>query len=57
MVGGKVEIFKRCMPIFEALGKSVVRAGNIGAGGFANLANQIIVALNIMAASEALILV
>lgn len=56
MVGGNETIFKRCLPIFEALGKSVVRVGNVGTGGFAKLANQIIVALNIAAVAEAFVL-
>ncbi len=56
MVGGKEDNFNKCLPIFEILGKSVVRVGNIGAGGFAKLANQIIVALNIAAVSEAFVL-
>jgi 2-hydroxy-3-oxopropionate reductase len=56
MVGGKEEIFNRCLPILEVMGKSVVRVGDIGAGGFAKLANQIIVALNIVAVSEAFVL-
>lgn len=56
MVGGKENIFNKCLPIFEALGKSVVRVGEVGAGGFAKLANQIIVALNIAAMSEAYVL-
>ena len=38
------------------LGNSIVRVGDIGAGGFAKLANQIIVALNIAAVSEAFVL-
>jgi len=56
MVGGKQTIFNQCLPIFEVLGKSVVRVGDVGAGGFAKLANQIIVALNIAAVSEAFVL-
>ena len=56
MIGGKENIFNKCLPIFEVLGKSVVRVGNVGAGGFAKLANQIIVALNIAAVSEAYVL-
>lgn len=56
MVGGKKEIFERCLPIFKVIGKSVVRVGEVGAGGFAKLANQIIVALNIAAVSEAFVL-
>jgi len=56
MVGGKQEIFETCLDIFHVLGKSVVRVGDAGAGGFAKLANQIIVALNIAAVSEAFVL-
>jgi 2-hydroxy-3-oxopropionate reductase len=56
MVGGKKEIFDRCYPILTKLGKSVVLCGEIGAGNITKLANQIIVALNIAALSEALVL-
>jgi 2-hydroxy-3-oxopropionate reductase len=53
MVGGREDVFQRCRPIFEALGKSIVHVGSVGAGGVAKLANQIIVALNIAAVGEA----
>lgn len=56
MVGGKQHIFDRCLEILQVMGKSVVRVGDVGAGGFAKLANQIIVALNIAAVSEAFVL-
>ncbi len=56
MVGGKQEIFDRCRDILATMGKSVVRCGDIGAGNTTKLANQIIVALNIAAMSEALVL-
>ena len=56
MVGGEEQVFNRCLPILEVMGKSVVRVGDVGAGGFAKLANQIIVALNIAAVSEAFVL-
>ncbi|MBC8185951.1 2-hydroxy-3-oxopropionate reductase [candidate division KSB1 bacterium] len=56
MVGGKEKIFKKCLPIFNVLGKSAVLVGDVGAGGFAKLANQIIVAMNIAAVSEAFVL-
>ena len=56
MVGGKREVFDRCLPVLQALGKSVVRAGEVGAGNFVKLANQIIVAGNIEAMGEALVL-
>ncbi|CQR73772.1 2-hydroxy-3-oxopropionate reductase [Sporomusa ovata DSM 2662] len=56
MVGGKKEIFERCYPILKAMAGSVVHTGDIGAGNITKIANQIIVALNIAAVSEALVL-
>jgi 2-hydroxy-3-oxopropionate reductase len=56
MVGGKQEIYERCLPVFKAMAASVVRVGDIGAGNVTKLANQIVVALNIAAVSEALVL-
>ena len=56
MVGGKQEIFDRCLPVFKAMAASVVRVGDVGAGNVAKLANQVVVALNIAAVSEAMVL-
>jgi len=56
MVGGKQEIFDTCYPVMKAMAGSVVRTGEIGAGNVTKLANQVIVALNIAAVSEALVL-
>jgi len=56
MVGGKKEIFEKCHGILSKMGTSVVLCGDIGAGNTTKLANQIIVALNIAAMSEALVL-
>ncbi len=56
MVGGKKEIFERCYPVLKSMAASVVLTGDIGAGNVTKLANQIIVALNIAAMSEALVL-
>lgn len=56
MVGGKKEIFDKCYPIMDAMAGSVVYTGGIGAGNTTKLANQIIVALNIAAVAEALVL-
>lgn len=56
MVGGKKEVFDRSYPIMKAMAGSVVLTGSIGAGNVTKLANQIIVALNIAAMSEALVL-
>ena len=56
MVGGKEEVFQRCLPILDVMGRSVVRVGDVGAGNVVKLANQIIVAANIEAIGEAFVL-
>lgn len=56
MVGGKEEVFKQVYDILMAMGGSAVYCGEIGAGNTTKLANQIIVALNIAAVSEAFML-
>lgn len=56
MCGGKQEVFDKVKPILEAMGSSVVLCGPIGAGNTTKLANQIIVACNIQALSEAMTL-
>ena len=56
MVGGKQEVFDQYKDILGAMGASVVRCGDVGAGNTTKLANQIIVACNIQAVAEALTL-
>lgn len=56
MVGGKQEVFDQYKDLLGAMGASVVRCGEVGAGNTTKLANQIIVACNIQALSEALTL-
>ncbi len=56
MVGGDEKSFQRCLPIFQALGKTVVLVGGNGAGQVVKACNQIVVALVIEAVSEALVL-
>lgn len=56
MVGGKQAVFDKYYPVMKAMAGSVVRTGDIGAGNVTKLANQVIVALNIAAMSEALVL-
>lgn len=55
MVGGKEETFNRVKPLFELMGKNITLVGANGDGQTAKVANQIIVALNIEAVSEALL--
>ena len=56
MVGGKVADFDESLPILKCMGASAVLCGDVGAGNVTKLANQIIVAVNIAAMSEALTL-
>ena len=56
MVGGKQEIFDQNYDLLKTMGSNVVLTGDIGAGGVTKLANQIIVAANIEALAEALVL-
>jgi 2-hydroxy-3-oxopropionate reductase len=56
MVGGKPEVFEKVKDVLLTMGSSAVLCGDIGSGNVTKLANQIIVALNIAAMSEALVL-
>jgi 2-hydroxy-3-oxopropionate reductase len=56
MVGGKPEVFEKVKDVLLTMGSSAVLCGDIGSGNITKLANQIIVALNIAAMSEALVL-
>jgi 2-hydroxy-3-oxopropionate reductase len=56
MVGGSKADFDQMLPVFKSMGSSAVLTGDLGAGNVTKLANQIIVALNIAAVSEALVL-
>ena len=56
MVGGDEAVFNEMAPVLQAMGSSVTLTGPVGAGNVTKLANQIIVACNIAAMSEALVL-
>ena len=56
MVGGDEADFERAKPIFEAVGKTIVHVGAAGAGQTVKACNQVVVALNYAAVSEALVL-
>jgi 2-hydroxy-3-oxopropionate reductase len=56
MVGGADADFARAVPIFEALGTSIVHIGPTGAGQVCKACNQLVVAATIEAVAEALLL-
>jgi 2-hydroxy-3-oxopropionate reductase len=55
MVGGSDEAFASARPLFDMMGKNITLVGGNGDGQTTKVANQIIVALNIQAVSEALL--
>jgi 2-hydroxy-3-oxopropionate reductase len=56
MVGGDAGVFQKMEPILKTMGSSVTLTGPVGAGNVTKLANQIMVACNIAAMGEALVL-
>lgn len=56
MVGGAEAVYDEVREMLLAMGSSAVYVGDIGSGNVTKLANQIIVALNIAAMSEAMVL-
>ena len=55
MVGGSQTAFDKVKPVFDLLGKNITLVGGNGDGQTCKVCNQIIVALNIEAVSEALV--
>jgi len=55
MVGGDEAVFRRMVPIFDAMGDKVVRAGGPGVGSVVKLTNQLLVGVHTAAALEALV--
>lgn len=55
MVGGEPDTFQRALPVFEAMGRRITYMGPAGQGQTAKLCNQILVAINLLAVSEALV--
>ncbi|GAB3278016.1 2-hydroxy-3-oxopropionate reductase [Sinomonas notoginsengisoli] len=55
MVGGEKADFDAALPILRAVGKTIVHVGPSGSGQTVKAANQLIVAVNIQALSEAIV--
>lgn len=53
MVGGDEKVFEQYKDVLQAMASSVTLVGEVGAGNLTKLANQMIVAVNIAAVSEA----
>jgi len=55
MVGGEAEAFERVRPLFERMGKTIVRQGGPGAGQHTKMVNQTLIATGIIGVCEALL--
>ncbi len=55
MVGGEAEQVDRAMPAFKTMGKTITHVGGIGSGQTVKLVNQILVVVNMLGVSEALL--
>lgn len=53
MVGGEQSVFDKYEPLLKTMASTVTLVGGVGAGNITKLANQMIVAVNIAAVSEA----
>ncbi len=52
MVGGKEDLYRKCLPLFQAMGKNIFHVGGNGDGQRVKIVNQVICALNILAVVE-----
>ncbi len=55
MVGGEKSVLEKCMPVFNAMGKTITHTGTNGMGQVVKLCNQILVSVTNMAVSEAVL--
>ncbi len=56
MVGGEVEIYEKCLPIFRTLGRNIVHVGQNSFGQVVKACNQVLAASTLAAMGEALAL-
>lgn len=56
LVGGEKEVYDRCLPLFNAMGKASFYLGKIGTGSYMKLANNTLFIMNMMALCESLTL-
>jgi len=53
MIGGEAAVVERCMPVFQAIGKTFTHVGGNGAGQACKTCNQLVVVGTMMAVAEA----
>lgn len=55
MVGGSAETFQRALPVMEAFASKVFHVGDVGAGHAVKAVNNMLLAINLLAAAEGLV--
>jgi len=53
MVGGEEEIFKKCLPVLQTMGKNIYYCGHNGAGAITKIINNLLSGVHKVAAAEA----
>lgn len=56
MCGGDKEVFTKARPVLEKMGKNIVHCGGPGQGQVVKICNNMMAAINMLAASEALVM-
>lgn len=56
MAGGDADLYARCKPVLDAIGKNVFHTGDIGTGNVAKLINNQLAFVSMMAMNEALVI-
>src|SRR5262249_32815125 len=56
MVGGPAEAFARAKPLLDAMGKTIVHAGDAGSGQAAKICNNMMLAISMIGVSEGFLL-
>jgi 3-hydroxyisobutyrate dehydrogenase-like beta-hydroxyacid dehydrogenase len=54
MIGGEKEVYEKCLPLFDAVGKNIYYLGGLGNGLSLKLVNNLLVAVNNLAVAEAM---
>jgi 2-hydroxymethylglutarate dehydrogenase len=56
MVGGKVEVFARCLEVLRVIGKDIQHVGDVGSGDTVKLVNNLMSLVNVVTVSEGMVL-
>jgi 3-hydroxyisobutyrate dehydrogenase-like beta-hydroxyacid dehydrogenase len=56
MIGGEAAVVDRCMPVFETMASHIFRTGKVGSGHALKTLNNLLSALNTVAATETLLI-